>query len=403
VSELFGIPAGWRWVEFGEVARVASDLVDPKEYPDSPHVAPNHIESGTGRLLPYSTVSADGVESVKNRFKSGQILYSKIRPNLAKVAAVEFDGLCSADMYPINTSLHTAYLFRWMLTPEFTASASKKQGRNLLPKINVRELSSLPVPIPPPAEQARIAQTLDHVDALRTKRRTAIDLLDDLVQSIFVDMFGDPAVNPLQWPEVPMGELFKEKPNYGTMSPASKEGGEWLCLRVANIQGWNLDLGDRKYVDLESSTAAARHSVAQGDLLLARAIATEEHLGKAIVADPGEEKWAFDSHLMRIRLDASRVQPQYVRAFLRSPGGRKKFLAVTRRSAVQFNINTKEMAKLTIPVPPIRRQQDFLSALTAVDKLGDLHRKQAAELDTLFTVLQYRAFRGELWPAASAA
>ncbi len=66
---------------FDEVARVASKLVDPADYADSPHIAPNHIESETGRLLPFGMVSEDGVTSAKHQFFAGQVLYSKIRPS----------------------------------------------------------------------------------------------------------------------------------------------------------------------------------------------------------------------------------------------------------------------------------------------------------------------------------
>lgn len=79
------LPTTWRWARFDEVARVASNLVDPRAFLDSPHIAPNHIESETGRLLPYGTVREDGVTSAKHRFFRGQVLYSKIRPYLAKV------------------------------------------------------------------------------------------------------------------------------------------------------------------------------------------------------------------------------------------------------------------------------------------------------------------------------
>ena len=73
------LPYGWRWVSFGDVASVASDLVDPAGYQDLPHVAPNHIESHTGRLFDVNTIKEDGVISPKHRFSQGQILYSKIR------------------------------------------------------------------------------------------------------------------------------------------------------------------------------------------------------------------------------------------------------------------------------------------------------------------------------------
>jgi type I restriction enzyme S subunit len=63
ISELWELPEGWAWAEFQQVARVASNLVNPAAFPASPHIAPNHIESGSGKLLSYTTVAEDRVKS----------------------------------------------------------------------------------------------------------------------------------------------------------------------------------------------------------------------------------------------------------------------------------------------------------------------------------------------------
>ncbi|MBV9870489.1 MAG: restriction endonuclease subunit S [Frankiaceae bacterium] len=161
------LPKGWQWAPFGAVAWVDSNLVDPAKYPDLPHIAPNHIVSGTGELLPYKTVREDGVTSGNHLFAPGHILYSKIRPYLAKVVEVDFEGLCSADMYPISTDLTSGYLFHWLLSAEFTALAAGQQGRSVLPKINREALSRLPVPVPPLSEQSRIVIAIEeHLSGL---------------------------------------------------------------------------------------------------------------------------------------------------------------------------------------------------------------------------------------------
>ena len=103
-----------------------------------------------------------------------------------------------------------------------------------------------------------------------------------------------------------MKELFATSPIFGTMIPPVPEKLGWLSLRVGNIQDWNLDLSDQKYVELPLSSVE-RHSVKDGDLLLARAIASQDHLGKCVIAHPRGENWAFDSHLMRLRFDLKQV------------------------------------------------------------------------------------------------
>lgn len=104
------LPQGWGWVSFKNAAKIESNLVDPKLTPSDIHLAPNHIEPNTGRILELVTVEQDKVKSNKHRFYPGQIIYSKIRPYLNKVCAVDFEGVCSADMYPVKANINREYL-----------------------------------------------------------------------------------------------------------------------------------------------------------------------------------------------------------------------------------------------------------------------------------------------------
>jgi type I restriction enzyme, S subunit len=261
--------------------------------------------------------------------------------------------------------------------------------------LNIELVKGVKVPLPPLPEQRRIAEVLDRAEALRAKRRAALAQLDTLTQSIFLDLFGDPKSNSKQWPQQTMASLFAASPIFGTMIPPVSERCGWLSLRVGNIQDWKLDLSDQKYVDLPPESVE-RHSVIDGDLLLARAIASQDHLGKCVIAHPQGEQWAFDSHLMRLRFDLKQTEPEYIRHLFMTPGGRSMFLRASRKSTVQFNINTKEMSALQIPVPPISLQREFTHRIAAVDKLKSAHRASLAKLDALFASLQHRAFRGEL-------
>ena len=88
----YQLPEGWSWGHFIDVANIATESTDPDEFPDLPHIAPDNIEKSTGRLLEYRTVSEDEVRSVNHHSYPGQILYSKIRPNLSKAVIVEVRG-----------------------------------------------------------------------------------------------------------------------------------------------------------------------------------------------------------------------------------------------------------------------------------------------------------------------
>ncbi len=156
------LPVGWTWASFSEVARIAANLVDPARLPQLPHIAPDNIERDTGKLLPYRTVREDGVTSAKHRFYPGQLLYSKIRPYLNKCVRVDFDGLCSADMYPVDAFIGERFLHHFMLTRQFVSAVSRAAGsRTILPKTNQAQMAALPVPVAPLPEQLRIVEVVD--------------------------------------------------------------------------------------------------------------------------------------------------------------------------------------------------------------------------------------------------
>ncbi|MBB4080396.1 type I restriction enzyme S subunit [Lewinella aquimaris] len=157
----FKIPDSWVWSYFQDIANIASNLVDPQAYPSYPHIAPNVIEKNTGKLLEYRTIEEDGVSSAKHLFRPSQILYSKIRPKLNKAIEVDFVGLCSADMYPIDPFVERSYLLKFMLSSFFLVQSTKPDTRVAMPKINQTELKKIIVPIPPKKEQKVVVKFVD--------------------------------------------------------------------------------------------------------------------------------------------------------------------------------------------------------------------------------------------------
>ena len=176
------IASSYATKRFDEVAIIKSNLVDPAEYQNYPHIAPDNIEKKTGVLLEYRTIAEDNVKSGKHRFYPGQILYSKIRPNLSKVVVVDFDGLCSADMYPIEAIGDTKCLWYYMLSENFLEQASSAGSRSVLPKINQKELSALTVTIPDSIEEQKELSRL--IDSLLTKEYQVKESAENVVDQI---------------------------------------------------------------------------------------------------------------------------------------------------------------------------------------------------------------------------
>jgi type I restriction enzyme S subunit len=168
IDWLGDIPAHWDLVPFKWRCQVQSGQVDPREakFADMPLIAPEHIESGTGRLFDVTSAEDQGAISGKYFSPAGSVLYSKIRPALRKVALYEGACLCSADMYAIDPEPHfdRQYLFYFLLTDAFSAYAELESLRVAMPKVNREALGAFPLPVAKVEEQREIASFCREAD-----------------------------------------------------------------------------------------------------------------------------------------------------------------------------------------------------------------------------------------------
>jgi len=189
VEWLGEIPAHWDVKKWRYCCHVTEGQVAPDKdrYRDRIMIAPNHIESGTGRLLFTETADEQGAISGKYLVEPGDLIYSKIRPALNKACIATGYWLCSADMYPVKvttTDLHSRYLLYFILSEPFVRLMVDESMRVAMPKVNREQLAVCPLVIPPLLEQNAIVAHLDRetarIDALIAKVREAIDLLEEL-------------------------------------------------------------------------------------------------------------------------------------------------------------------------------------------------------------------------------
>jgi len=214
----FELPISWEWTHFGIVANISANLVDPKNYPQLPLIAPDNIQKETGRLLDFQTVEEVKPISAKHKFSAGQILYSKIRPALSKVIIAEFEGICSADIYPIDSKIETGFLFSFMRSRPFLDSILSSSSRTVLPKVNQDELNLVPVPLPPLEEQKQITKQIEKflflADQLESDYEAAKSQLDALPQSLLSKAFRGELCTPepgAESAEILLARIQKEK------------------------------------------------------------------------------------------------------------------------------------------------------------------------------------------------
>ena len=187
VEWLGEVPVHWVVCNFQRFVQIAEGQVDPRQnpYADMPLIAPNHIQAGTGQLLGLETAAEQGAESGKYICNEGDVIYSKIRPSLRKACIAPCACLTSADMYPLRAHgrLSNEFLFRFLLSEQFSALAIVESERVAMPKINRDSLKSVALAIPPKLEQEDICLSIRvhsrTFDALIAEGQEAIVLLSE--------------------------------------------------------------------------------------------------------------------------------------------------------------------------------------------------------------------------------
>ena len=186
------IPTDWSIRAFGKIAVVKSNLVSPSDHFDLFQISPASIEKHTGRIIAHQTVEESGVESANHMFFRGQILFSKIRPRLNKVTIAPYDGLCSAEVYPIETVLYTPYLKYYMLSAYFNRQYDiHMSDRARMPKLNKEELATFEVVIPPNDIQKSIVRTIEASNEKIDKLICVMEKQIDSIRSLSTRLISD--------------------------------------------------------------------------------------------------------------------------------------------------------------------------------------------------------------------
>ncbi len=292
------------------------------------------------------------------------------------------------------------------ILPEFLARYLQANAQNILTNVRgttadnipTESLRQLRLSLPPLSEQKRIAEILDQAESLRAKRRAALALLDELTQSIFFDMFGDPRKR-IASEGIDFGTVVDEF-RYGTSNKSGANG--FPALRIPNVIGASIDCSELKLVQVDDAEFS-RLRLLHGDVLFVRTNGNPDNVGRCAVfeqnllVDSGydPEEFIYASYLIRARLKSS-VLPIFIRELMLTSEGRKNTRATAKTSAGQYNINTHGLGSLPIFVPPIYLQQKFVDRVQVVYGLKAVLGKFESEQNQLFASLQHRAFRGEL-------
>lgn len=375
-------PSGWEHCRLIDLMDLPQGQVDPRQEPyrSMVLVAPDHIESNTGRLIGKETAMQQGAISGKYTFRPGTVLYSKIRPYLRKATLADFEGLCSADMYPLcpqKDVTDPSFLLALVLSEHFSRFAEIVSTRSGFPKINRQELAEYTTARPPLPEQRRMAEVLDTLDDTILKTEQLIAKLKQMKQGLLHDLLTrginengelrDSERTPESFSESPIGRVPRDwqfgilehwlagAPKNGySPQPVSKWTGRlMLGLGCLTPEGFSpLQLKNAPKFDNRLRVASLR----DGDFLLSRSN-TRELVGLAGTYSDVGHPCFYPDLMMRLEPLAQRTSSRFMELVLRSEPIRRQIQAsASGTSGSMVKISGAIVRRLQVAFPPPAEQ-----------------------------------------------
>ena len=228
------------------------------------------------------------------------------------------------------------------------------------------DLLKMIIPLGTKDEQASILKTLEQAKRLIKLRKRELAKLDDLVKARFVEVFGDPRLNPNGYPVHQLSEYieFLTSGSRGWAQYCSDDGREWF-ITIKTVKDCRISDDNMQPINAPDNAEAKRTRVQEGDLL----ISITADLGRTgvVTKEIAEHGAYINQHLTCIRLNREVLEPLYVAHFMESSAGKEQFIS-KNQSAVKAGLNFNSINTLRLLVPPKTVQQEFLAFVSQIDK-----------------------------------
>ncbi len=373
------LPSGWYTIPF-------DDSVIKGKYKVSKIQSKDYLQKGYP-IIDQGEAFITGYTDLKDNLYDGELPVIVFGDHTRRFKFVDFRFAAGADgtqiLQPNKVILVPKFLFYYLRTLKLPDAGYSRHYKFL------RETT---VVVPPIEQQRKIVLILEKAEKAIQKRKEAEELVDKYLQSVFIEMFGDPATNPMGWLIGNIGQLTK-KTQYGTSKKASETVQRFKVLRMNNITSkGNWDFSSLKYIDLNESEQA-KYIVYKGEMLFNRTN-SRELVGKTAVYRLNEPM-AFAGYLVKL-IPNNKANSEYIAAFLNSKYGKKLLFSMAKNIVGMANINAEELKSINIMIPPIDIQNKFAEIVQKVETLKQKQKESTEELETLFKSLMQKAFRGEL-------
>ena len=335
----------------------------------------------------------------RSQLKNGDILFS-IAGAIGRVAIV------TEEMLPANINQALAIIrisdgqvylpyIKLILTSPIVIEQfeRKKQGVAQL-NLSLKDINEISIPLPSKDKQIEFAELFDKVVGVISKRNKELSALDDLIKARFVEMFGDPYVNPLKWKKLKIKDAVTIEPQNGLYKPQSDyvtDGSGIPILRIDGFyDGMVTDFASLKRLKC-SETERQRYLLLEDDIVINR-VNSIEYLGKCAHIKDLLEDTVYESNMMRMHFDPEYYNPVYICKLLCSQFIYDQIVNHAKKSVNQASINQKDVLDFNIYQPPLDLQNEFANFVQQVDKSKVAEQKALDETQMLFDSLMQKYF-----------
>lgn len=329
--------------------------------------------------------------------KENDVLFAKMKDTKKTLIIddAKKDLIVSTGFYVLTVSekIMPKYLYYFLSSEIFLRDKNKLCKGATQKALNNEGLSKIKILLPNLNLQYKTIDILDKAKNLIDKRKLQLEYLDELVKSKFIEMFGDPAINPKGWEKGKIADIII-KTQYGTSNKANEENGQFKILRMGNITyNGQFDFNDMKYIDL-TEDEQKKYLVYKGEVLFNRTN-SKELVGKTAVYKENEPM-AYAGYLVKA-IPNERATGEFIAAYMNTKYVKSKLLNMAKNIVGMANINAEEFKKIDIYIPPIELQNEYIKFIEQVDKLKFEMEKSLKQLEDNFNSLMQRAFKGELF------
>lgn len=380
---------GWEYKKLGEVCMHKNKILRAaKHYASNEqinYIDISSIDNSQNIILsttPY--VFSDAPSRAQQIVEKGDVLVSLVRPNLKNIAIVNIDnnrlvassGFC---VLRAETNINNRYIFYIVRGNAFTKYLlGRVQGANY-PAVREDDVKSYSIPIPPLAEQERIVAELDLLSSIIDKKKAQLKELDQLAQSIFYDMFGDPITNEKGWEVKKLSDIC-EKITDGTHDTPKRLDVGVKFITGKHIRPFFIDYDNSDYVAEEvHNEIYKRCNPEYGDVLYTNIGAGIGNAALNVV----EYEFSM-KNVALLKLKKNSIIGYFVVHFLNDDKMKSNIIENHSNGGAQRFLSLKAISKIRIIIPPLPLQQEFASKVEAIERQKTLIQQSIVETQTLF-------------------